>query len=1035
MPSAVVGTLRILLEMNSAEIEKELTRVSKSFGSIGQEATRLGTALTKTLTLPILGVGAGAIKMAMDFESSFAGVRKTVDATDAEFAEMEQSFRDLAKSIPVNVNELNRLGEAAGALGIPKEQVVEFSRVMALLGVTTNLTADQAAESIAKIQNIFGAAGKDTEKFASTLVALGNDGASTEEQIVSMATRIAGAGNIIGLTQGQVLAFGSALSSVGLEAEAGGTAISRTFLTINDAVMSGGRDLAEFARIAGMSAAEFKKAFETDAAGATTAFISGLSRIHGEGENVNATLKGLELGEIRVRDTLLRAAGAGDLLTRALALQGEEWKKNGALTKESAERFKTLESQMTVLWNRVKDVGITLGTALLPIMKDLITVIEPLIRGAATAAEWFGKLPEPIRLTAVGIAGLVAAIGPLLFVYGQLVTSAGLVAGAFGAKGLAIKGAAAVMGATASVTVPALIAALGPLAVAVAAVTAAVAIGTQAWKLWGEQTERNKGQELEQQRRYAMMEQAAKIAGRSVLTYAEAVQIVTEHTRKNVDEQERMQAVYTEAAGPPARLAPIIRRVAQASEETTEALKKQQSALKALKDEYSGANTFAAAALHMKAIGDLTKLTAEEQQRALGVLQQALDKYNALGQKAPQALLMTVIQLDAMNTKLKDSTSLVETLGLKFEDALATPALLNTFDPLKFLAPLKGGLASAGLSGGATFGGSLLTGVKGAMQQLGPVILGAIQGGGNILQSVGSLFGQSIGTSFVSGFGKHITSALGSTLGGAINALIPGLGALLGPLLGKIGGFFKDLFGIDPAVKAARTTLQGFQAQLRSSLTDAQRLEAGNEQWKADVIAVRDAFLKVGKSEEEALKLVEALWDTDNPERSKRAMEEIQRVLDQIGRETEAATDAANELGDALDNATRDRTVNIDIDPGEWHPPGDDTPTPSDASPFSASSLAPVSAGAMSGFSSGVSAVTPASTVLSQGAEPARSVSTTSVLKQMFVLPVTMANTVDQMVTGIERHLASKGIPGNEFGLREVIERIALDQAVRAQRG
>jgi hypothetical protein len=79
--------------------------------------------------------------------------------------------------------------------------------------------------------------------------------------------------------------------------------------------------------------------------------------------------------------------------------------------------------------------------------------------------------------------------------------------------------------------------------------------------------------------------------------------------------------------------------------------------------------------------------------------------------------------------------------------------------------------------------------------------------------------------------------------------------------------------------------------------------------------------------------------------------------------------------------------------------------------------------------------VTPASTVLSQGAEPSRSVSTTSVLKQMFVLPVTMANTVDQMVTGIERHLASKGIPGNEFGLREVIERIAMDQAVRAQRG
>jgi hypothetical protein len=321
-----------------------------------------------------------------------------------------------------------------------------------------------------------------------------------------------------------------------------------------------------------------------------------------------------------------------------------------------------------------------------------------------------------------------------------------------------------------------------------------------------------------------------------------------------------------------------------------------------------------------------------------------------------------------------------------------------------------------------------------ALSGIGPAIVAAIQGGGNIIQSIGAVIGQNLGQKFVESFGTKVTSLFGQTLGGIFNSVIPGLGALLGPLLGKIGGFFKDLFGIDPAVKAARASLQGFQAQLRSSLTDAQKLEAGNEQWKMDVIAVRDAFIKVGKSEEEALKLVEALWDTDNPERAKRAMEEIQRVMDQIARETEQATDAAEDLGDALDNATRDRTVNIDIDPGEWHPPGEDVIAPS-GTPTSPVDLSPVSAGAMSGFSSGVSAVTPASTVLSQGAEPSRSVSTTSVLKQMFVLPVTMAGTVDQMVTGIERHLASKGIPGNEFGLREVIEKIAMDQAVRAQRG
>jgi len=147
---------------------------SKDLGRMGRQASALGSQLTTTLTLPLVALGGGAIKAASDFESSFAGVRKTVNATEPEFAALAQQFRDLSKEIPINVNQLNRLGEAAGALGIPKEQIADFARVTALVGVTTNLSADQAAESMARIQNIFGAAGQDTQRLASTIVALGH---------------------------------------------------------------------------------------------------------------------------------------------------------------------------------------------------------------------------------------------------------------------------------------------------------------------------------------------------------------------------------------------------------------------------------------------------------------------------------------------------------------------------------------------------------------------------------------------------------------------------------------------------------------------------------------------------------------------------------------------------------------------------------------------------------------------------------------------------------------------------------------------
>jgi hypothetical protein len=206
MASAVVGILRVLLSANTAEYTAAMKSAadsaklwSKDLKSIGAQATEVGAALTKSLTLPIAGIAGASLKAAADFQTAFAGVRKTVDATEPELAVMEQQFRDLALAIPLSVNELARLGEIAGALNIPKEAVVDFARVMAELGVTTDLTADAAAQSIGEIQTVFQTAGKETNNFASALVELGNNGASVESKILELANRIASAGKAVGM--------------------------------------------------------------------------------------------------------------------------------------------------------------------------------------------------------------------------------------------------------------------------------------------------------------------------------------------------------------------------------------------------------------------------------------------------------------------------------------------------------------------------------------------------------------------------------------------------------------------------------------------------------------------------------------------------------------------------------------------------------------------------------------------------------------------------------------------------------------------
>src|SRR5690606_23384269 len=152
--------------------------------STGQSMSDAGSTLTKGLTAPLVAIGALSAKAAIDFESSFAGIRKTVNASEAEFGRLATGMRNLSKEIPINVNELNKIGEAAGQLGIKTENILGFTETMAKLGVTTNLSSEEAATSLARLANITQMPQTEFDRLGSTIVALGNNFATTEREIV-----------------------------------------------------------------------------------------------------------------------------------------------------------------------------------------------------------------------------------------------------------------------------------------------------------------------------------------------------------------------------------------------------------------------------------------------------------------------------------------------------------------------------------------------------------------------------------------------------------------------------------------------------------------------------------------------------------------------------------------------------------------------------------------------------------------------------------------------------------------------------------
>ncbi|WP_068325038.1 phage tail tape measure protein [Janibacter terrae] len=351
-----------------------------------------------------------ATKAAIGWESAWAGVTKTTDGTPEQMAQLEEGLRGLAKELPATHEELAAVAEAAGQLGVAREDILGFTETAVALGESTNLTADEAATSLAKFSNVMGTTSREGvqgyERLGATLVALGNDGASTEADIMSMALRLSGAGKQIGATEADILALSNALSSVGIEAELGGGAMSRALLEMNSAVISGGEELDAFAEIAGVSASEFATAWRKDPIEATNLFVTGLGRIGESGGDAAAALDAVGLGGTQNAQVLLRAAGASDLVTESLKLGATAWEENAALAEEAGKRYATTESRLQIAKNTMRDAAIDAGSVIGP----MFAAGAEKVAGLANA---FVSLPEPVQSTITGVAGVTAGVGLL----------------------------------------------------------------------------------------------------------------------------------------------------------------------------------------------------------------------------------------------------------------------------------------------------------------------------------------------------------------------------------------------------------------------------------------------------------------------------------------------------------------------------------------------------------------------------------------------------------------------------------------------
>jgi TP901 family phage tail tape measure protein len=409
--------IRYVFGADVTELERGLKRVEYKLGKLSANAQRFGSAMTRNVTAPLVGLGALAVREAVKFESAFAKVKKSVGGTEAELKAMENGIIEMSKTMPTAAEEIARVAASAGQLGIKRENILSFTKTMIQLGETSNMSADEAADSLARFANITQMSQKNFDRLGSTVVALGNALATTEKEVVEMGLRLAGAGKQVGMTEAQIMALGGALSSVGIEAQAGGTAFSKLMIEMKLATVKGGDAVKDFATVAGMSVQEFSTLFEQDATGAIIKFIQGLASLKGTGMTAIEVLDKMGITEIRLRDAILRATGASEVFTNAVKLGSEAWRKNNELQEKTAIFYQTTESRLKILRNQISATGREIGNTLTPSLMVAANRV-------ADVTKAFSELSPELKTSIVNWGLVAAAAGPMILIFSKITSGA-----------------------------------------------------------------------------------------------------------------------------------------------------------------------------------------------------------------------------------------------------------------------------------------------------------------------------------------------------------------------------------------------------------------------------------------------------------------------------------------------------------------------------------------------------------------------------------------------------------------------------------
>ena len=356
---------------------------------------------------------AAPVRSAISFEAAMADAAKTIDGMRDEtgaltpvYYEMEAAVKSLGRELPLTHDQIASLFAAGGQQGMTAiSDLREFATMAAQMAVAFGMSNDEAADAIGGYRTALGLSFEDTRSMLDLMNQYANTSSASEKGIADIVRRIGSLGQIAGVSAKPMTALAATLDSMKIAPEVAATGIKNMLLSLTAGSAATKSQREAFAKL-GIDVVKLSRQMQKDGPAAVISVLEAVKRLP-EAEQLSIMSEIFGKESIGAIAPLLKNL---QLVRQNLEIAGDESQYAGAMQQEFANRSKTTANNLVIMKNRLAEMGITLGSVVLPALNAGLDTLGPYI---SAIADFAGK-HQTLTTVIVGAAAGFMLLGPVV---------------------------------------------------------------------------------------------------------------------------------------------------------------------------------------------------------------------------------------------------------------------------------------------------------------------------------------------------------------------------------------------------------------------------------------------------------------------------------------------------------------------------------------------------------------------------------------------------------------------------------------------